>query len=229
VTLLLALEMACEPGGIALLEGERVLAEQVFAPVEQAGAVVVPRIQALLQEAGATLSGVEAIALTIGPGSFTGLRVGLSTALGLSFERAIPVVPVPTLAALSLHADGDCVVPMLDARKGQVYTGVYGPGAHSLVPDCASHPEPWLQSLQSRPGPLVLVGGGALQYREIARRVLGTRARVSEERTSGPSPATVGRLGERLLREGAALAPERVVLRYLRAPEAEVRAAAARP
>ena len=77
------------------------------------------KTEALLREHGRTFADVEAIALSIGPGSFTGLRIGLATALGLCFRGPCTIVPVPTLAALALNAGAvSPIVPMLDVQAG---------------------------------------------------------------------------------------------------------------
>jgi tRNA threonylcarbamoyladenosine biosynthesis protein TsaB len=238
---LLALETACDPGGVALAQDGRQLAERVFEGREPPGAILLPAIQELLAQEGAALDRLSAIALSVGPGSFTGLRVGLATVLGLTFTRELPVVPVPTLAALALQAlpvpgapqaeirgssaspreAPDLIVPMLDARKGQIYTGLYRRDGQCVIADCVCDPLPWYRALAQRPGRFALLGSGLPPYGDAARAVLGERAELLASEQRGPRPASVARLGERLLRAGASLPPWRVRLRYLRPSEAE--------
>jgi tRNA threonylcarbamoyladenosine biosynthesis protein TsaB len=179
---------------------------------------VLVAVDTALERAGARLDSVERIALSIGPGSFTGLRVGLATALGLCFGTERRVVPVPTLAALSRNAVGhERVAPLLDARRGQIYAGLYAPEGVPLRGDEVADPEKWLESLGDC-GPVAFLGSGAIAYaREIAG-VLGERATLLPAAIGAPRAANVGRLAIRL----APIAPEAVELRYLRAPEAEV-------
>jgi len=219
--LILAIETSGERPGVALIEDGKVLGGRILDPTRQAAGALLVTLDGLLAEAGRALDEVDPIALSCGPGSFTGLRVGLATALGLCFGTARRVVPVPSLAALSLHA-GDCapVATLLDARRGEVYAGLYGAGAEALREDCVSDPRTWLESLRELDS-VSLLGPGAVLYRDIASEVLGARATLLDAERGVPRAATVGLLGERLAREGGALAPERVTLRYLRRAEAE--------
>ena len=228
--MILAIETAAEQGGVALFEGQELLGER---RIGEGGphhtAELLPAVDALLAETGRELAQVECIALSVGPGSFTGLRIGLATALGLSFGTARLIAPVPTLAALSLGAgEVEPIVPMLDARKGQVYAGVYGPGGRALAEDRVVDPLPWLEELASLhgSGPIALLGSGAQLYRSEIEKVLGARGRLLPVEAGRPRAAWVAWLGARLAAAGALLPPEQVELCYLRRPEAEEKRAA---
>jgi tRNA threonylcarbamoyladenosine biosynthesis protein TsaB len=221
--LLLAIETATEVGGLALLERGELLADRSVGPARQHAASLLPSLDELLQSCGRRLEEVETIALSIGPGSFTGLRVGLATALGLCFGTERRIVPVPTLAALSLHAGpAPRIAPLLDARRGQVYAGTYGPDAAPLEEDRLVEPRPWLETLRGL-GPVHFLGSGAVLYAESIRAALGEEARILPPELGLPRSATVARLGARLARERAAIPPEDVRLRYLRRSDAEER------
>ena len=154
-------------------------------------------IDRLLGACERRLEEVEALALSVGPGSFTGLRIGLGTALGLCFGAERSVVPVPTLAALSLHAAGfERVAPLLDARKGQVYAGLYGPGAKPLEADRVCDPTAFLRRLQGQ-GPVALLGPGAELYQGEIDSLLGAEATRLGAPLDWPRPASVGLLGPR--------------------------------
>ena len=220
--MLLAIETSTEEGGAALLEGEQLLEEVTLGEGASFNAGLMPAVEHLLTHCESSLEDVDAIALSVGPGSFTGLRIGLATALGLCFQSDRVIIPVPTLAALSLHAGTAArIAPMLDARKGQIYTGLYGPGGSVLVEDRVSDPIPWLESLPE--GEIDLLGPGARLYRNEIRSVLGERARLHPETAGWPRAGTVGVLGSQLRAQGAGVPPGRVELRYLRPAEAEER------
>ena len=210
---------------MALLEGEALLGErELGAGQGQAGAVLV-QLDALLREHGRALEEIRLIALSVGPGSFTGLRVGLATALGLAFGTELRVAPVSTLAALSLHAgDAVCSAPLLDARKGQVYAGLYAPGARELQADRVCDLPEWLAALPHG-GPIHLLGPGAELHREAITRALGARSVFLSEALGRPRAASVGRLGARIAARGGALPVDAVELRYLRPPDARLPAA----
>jgi tRNA threonylcarbamoyladenosine biosynthesis protein TsaB len=222
--LTLALETATEVAGVALLDGPRVLGEESSGGARHHAASVLVAVDRVLSAAGRGLDAVEAIALSIGPGSFTGLRVGLATALGLCFGTERSIVPVPTLAALSLHGGhAERIAPMLDARKGQVYAGLYAPDARSLRNDRVAYPLDWLEGLEGE-GPVLLLGSGARLYANEISSVLGSAARFLPEFLASPRAASVGFLADRIAADGGALPPERVRLQYHRASDAELHA-----
>ncbi len=221
---MLAIESATARPSVALLAGEEVLA--AFEAPEEASAarVVLPGVEKVLGEAGAALADVALFALAIGPGSFTGLRVGLATLKGLAFGSERPVAPVPTLAALCLAAGSETasVVALLDARRGEVYAAARGPGGPG-------------------PGEAELLREGLYAVSDLARRlprdwrVTGDGAAllagalaaaglpaVTTVACAAAAPA-VGRLGLRLLARGEGRAAAALVPRYLRRAEAEVR------
>lgn len=219
--MLVAFETATEFGSLALLDAGELLAQHELVRGQRQAGSLLPALDALLSDRGLCLEDISEIALSIGPGSFTGLRIGLSTALGLCFGTARKIIPVPTLAALSLHAPaGERIVPLLDARRGQVYTGLYAAGGTCLLRDRVCEPGPWLESLAGD-GPVHLLGAGVQLHEAAIRKALGAEARLLEPDAGRPQAASVGRLGARLLREGGALPPREIELRYLRRAEAE--------
>jgi tRNA threonylcarbamoyladenosine biosynthesis protein TsaB len=212
--MILGIETATAQGEVALLEGDALVGERALeGGAQRHAASLLLAIDALLE--GTSLDAVEGIALSIGPGAFTSLRIGLATALGLCFGTDRWIVPVPTLAALASQAPGDApVVPMLDARKGQIYSAVYWADGSCATPDCVASPLTWLESLDA--ATYTLLGPGVVACRDEVERVLGARARIVEAR---PRAASVARLGARLVAEGGRRAPADVELRYVRAPD----------
>jgi tRNA threonylcarbamoyladenosine biosynthesis protein TsaB len=221
--LLLALETSNPVGSVALLDDSGLAGERpIGTDRAQHAAAIIGAIDELLRMAGRDLEQVERIALSIGPGSFTGLRIGLATALGLCFGTARRIVPVSTLAALSTQAGNvDPIAAMLDARRGEVYCGLYAAGGVLLEPDRISDPRSWIESLRGR-GPVHFLGSGARAYAPLLRQVLGADARLLPAEQDVPRASSVGRLGQR----GVAVAAEEVQLAYLRPSEAEEKRAA---
>ncbi|MEN8181409.1 MAG: tRNA (adenosine(37)-N6)-threonylcarbamoyltransferase complex dimerization subunit type 1 TsaB [Myxococcota bacterium] len=221
--LLLAVETATQHASVALLDGERLLAEQSATGPRPHSTRVLPSIDALLESSGASLGDIGGYAVSIGPGSFTGLRVAVATVKGLAFGDERPVVaPVSTLAALAASAeDRDRpVLAVLDARREEVYAGVFEGDVLSTprVPEGVYTAEALASLL---PHPLVLVGSAGEET------VLDTlAARLGDVERIPPSPLRaerVGRLGARLLAAGGGLPPSALVPRYVRRAEAEVR------
>jgi len=227
--MLLALETSAERGSVALFDGERLLGEVWLDARERHAASLLVCLDKLLGETGRTLEAVDRIALAIGPGSFTGLRIGLATALGLAFGTERTLVPVPTLAALATQTGvSGLVAPLLDARRGEIYGGLYRADGREVVADSCSGIREFLARLPQNET-IAFVGGGVSAHRgEIAAR-LGERARFLPLEAGVLCAASVGRLGLRLAAGGHALAPERVELRYLRRAEAEAKRLALHP
>ncbi len=219
VPLIVALETATETGSVALLEGERLLAERELDGRQRHAARLLAELDGLLAAAGRGLEQVELIALSIGPGTFTGLRIGLATALGLAFGTRRKLAPVSTLAALALRAPGAAgVLPLLDARRGQVYAGLYGPDAGPRADDRVCDPQEVVELLPGA-GEVTVLGSGADRHRELLEPLLGARVRWAAAGLT-PRAADVGVLGARQAAAGGALDPADVEPRYLRGSDA---------
>lgn len=227
--LLLAVESSSSTPGVALLRGEEVVAEVEGAPGRHGAESLLPGIDAALSRAGACLDDVEAFAVSIGPGSFTGLRVGVATVKGLAFASGKPVAAVSTLAALARAAAGCAepkapVVALLDARRGEVYAAgwrVEEPGRRVLPAAPAEGVYAPEELAAVLPAGALLVGEGV--------GVCGERLRVLAPRPLrlgpglAPRARDVGALGRLTLAAGGGVAAADLVPRYLRRAEAEVK------
>lgn len=124
---LLALDTATLVSSVALASRDRLLAELTLQISKTHSERLMPNIEELLAMAGTERRDIEAIAVSIGPGSFTGLRIGLATAKALAYALSIPLVGVPTLAALAYGCPvpGALLAPTMDAQKGNIYFALY--------------------------------------------------------------------------------------------------------
>jgi len=218
---LLALESATRVMSVAVLRGGEVLAELSTDGPAPHSERLLPGVAQVLEQAGIGLDAIAAFAVSIGPGSFTGLRIGLATVKGLAGSR--PVAAVPTLSALCLAAGADApgaVGALLDARREQVYAVVFGAvGDESpRVGESVYGADALAAAL---PGPCTLVvGEGAGPVADQVR----TRASVPVQLIEGSLRASwVGRLGARQLAAGQGVDAAVLVPRYLRRAEAEAR------
>lgn len=123
----LALETATLVSGVALATESALLAEWKLETTKTHSELLLPHIEMLLQAAQVEKQQLQAVAVSLGPGSFTGLRIGLATAKALAYALGIPLIGVPTLEALAYNcpAPGLLLSPFLDAQKGNVYQGRY--------------------------------------------------------------------------------------------------------
>ncbi len=195
-----------------------------MAPGRDAAESLLPAVEDLLRGAGCELAAIEAFALSIGPGSFTGLRVGIATVKGLAFGTPRPVAPVSTLAALAVGAGrADVpVVPMLDARRGEVYAAAYAGGeplARPIVAEGVYTPEELADRVG---GPCLLVGEGAALFGDRVAARLGGGVRRAAPEQADPHARHVGALGARVLERGEGVDAAELVPRYLRRAQAEV-------
>jgi tRNA threonylcarbamoyladenosine biosynthesis protein TsaB len=226
----LAIESATDVASAALLRNGELL-ELRSAPSElPASETLLPTVLDLLAAHGVPVAAIDAVAVSIGPGSFTGLRVGTATAKGLAFGTAIRSLAVPTLAALAakgaaLQPTGR-VVAALDARRGEVYTAGYE-GEDSLAPPvwgpAVMTPAELMPRLVAHEGPLRIIGDGVAILEPPLRGLLGGRADWISGPDGTPDAEWVGRLGFRMLTTGAGLAIAELAPWYLRRAEAEVR------
>jgi len=211
--LVLALEPATAALSVALLRGPELIDEISAAP-GPAAATLLPAVDTLLDRAG----------VSIGPGSFTSLRVGIATLKGLAFESGLPIAPVSTLAALARVADraDRLVVSMLDARRGEVYAAAYAADSdwEVVVPEGVYTPE--ALCAQIRP-PCVLVGEGAAICGEAIVAALGEGVALLPPPEGNASARHVGALGVEQLARGSWVDAAQLAPHYLRRAEAEVK------
>jgi tRNA threonylcarbamoyladenosine biosynthesis protein TsaB len=221
---ILAIETSTRAGGVALLDGDRLVAGAILNIALTHSERLMAMIDRLLAEGGCSLEGLDGLAVSVGPGSFTGLRVGIAAVKGLALASDLPVAAVPTLDALAaaLPYSLRAVCPVLDARKGEVYVSLYRWMAGSMT-RCwdylALAPAEAAARLES---PAVLLGDAAETC--FALVPAGTDVCVAPAAQRLPSPMLVGQLGHRALAAGEITAVDELVPIYLRPSEAELRA-----
>lgn len=192
----LGIETSTSQAGVALLEGGKLVIERASARPKQSAERLLPLIAEVLAEAGWEASSLDRLGVSIGPGSFTGLRVGIACAQGLSLGLGIPLVGVTSLQAMA-RAVPESVpglrVPLLDARRAEVFAGAYeaGPRAAERLAPLAVASELASERLQAElPAPLVWLGSGVA--------LCGIAPVFSGPRADEPSAFSVGLLAEEL-------------------------------
>ncbi len=209
---ILALETSTPTLSVALLDGDEIVGERVADVGAGASARILPWADELLAIAGWGPGDLDAVAASVGPGSFTGLRVGLATAKSLAWSADIALVgesSLRTLAASVSAPPGGRVAPLLDARRGQVYAALFeGAELVRVSEDVVVDPQPWAAELARR-GPLVAVGDGLDRYPqdfEGLRRSGGAR----------PTARHLAALARVSLEAGAVLDPRTASPNYVR-------------
>ncbi len=212
---LLALETATEACSIALyLDGE-VMERHEIAPRRHAE-YALPWAEALLAEAGIAKSQLDAIAISRGPGAFTGVRLAIALAQGIALALDKPVVAVSTLMAIAVQSPGERILAAIDARMGEVYVGAFarkGDTLSAISTEIVCAPE--AVALPDGEGDWHGIGTGFAAVNGILQQHLESQL-VSVDATALPHAADVARLAVAAYARGEAVAPERVEPAYLR-------------
>lgn len=225
---LLAVDTSTLTGAVALLDGQVAVAECRVNVAVTHSERLLATIDYLLSAARWRLGDVEALAVAVGPGSFTGLRIGVSTMKSLAFTTERPLVGVPTLDALAwtLPFAAHPVCPILDAKKGEVYTALFRTAAgwvDRLSPYRAVPPEALAADLaRDVHGPVIFLGDGVATCSTGLSRVLGTAACFAPLAQRLPSAVAVGELALGAVARGELADPATLIPLYLRPSEAEL-------
>jgi tRNA threonylcarbamoyladenosine biosynthesis protein TsaB len=228
---LLGIETATASQSVALLEDQQIVAEASWSGRGTGGGTLLPMIDALLRKARLSPRSVDAVAVSVGPGSFTGVRVGLATGKGFALGTNAKLFGVGTLEALaaSYGLRQGTVCAVLHAGRGEVYAAFYSCEDYelqALCPEAALSPEALaLETSMPSHGDVHLVGEAVASYRDRMLAAFRGRARVTDEGLSAkPTAATVARLALRQIRRDptGTLQDGEVDPVYLRRAEAEL-------
>ena len=208
---------------VAVADGDRILGEAEHGPDDagrpRASELLLPEAERLVSEAGGW-DGIALIAVGIGPGSFTGLRIGIATARALAQARRLPIAAVLTLDALALGireaSPGAQALAILDARRGEAFVALYRPeGERAWGPEVLA-PEALAERASGLDPAPVAAGDGSVRFREQLEAV-GVRTADPEDPVHRVAARHVCALGER----EPAGAPAEIEPLYLRAPDAD--------
>ena len=222
---ILALESSAVAASAALCDGERLIAQSFQHTGLTHSRTLMPMTEDLLKNCGMTLDDVDVVAVAAGPGSFTGLRIGVATAKGLAWPDNKPCAAVSTLEAMAWPLAHTCavIVPVMDARRSQVYNAIFqsdGQSLRRLAPDRASSLEQLAAELENIENPQILVGDGAgLCYNAFIER--GLSVRLAPPHLLLQSAWGVARGALELVREGRLTDSAGLVPVYHRLSQAE--------
>ncbi len=217
-TLILALDTATEQGSLALVAEDRVLGEYALESHDRYLTRLMPGVAELLGQTGKNLTDLTAVAVSLGPGNFTGLRIGLATAKTLAWSLKCPLVPVPTMEVLAaqfpFHPHPIGVV--MDAKRGEVFWGLFA---------C---PEDQPQVLEGPlrlaavdlpprlPRPLLLTGPGLEVHLDVLTPQLSPEIALAPPELRSPRASTLACLARHRLKQGLTANPAQLVPTYLR-------------
>ncbi len=223
--LMLALDTATLVSTVALATEDKLIAEFTLQTTKTHSEKLLPAIDTLCRFAGVAASDLEAIAVSSGPGSFTGLRIGLATAKALSYANSLPLIGVPTLLGLAYNFAGSnqLIAPVLDAQKGNVYSALYrfeqGQPQELLPVSIWSAAE--LGSKLAVSGEQTMLLGEATELVVAAADNPG-KVVVADHHLLMPRAASVARAAFQMYGEGLTSDARTLVPIYVRRAEAEV-------
>jgi len=211
--------------GVGIIEEDQVLVDLKFDVKITYSEVLLSTIDLALKTVGLKLNDLDGFAICIGPGSFTGLRIGLSTVKGLCFATGKPLASVPSLdalASLSLYCRYP-VAPLLDAKKDQVYAAIYDTSEGKLERE-SEYLVLGIEDLAKKITKMTLfVGPGARLYQKELIGLLGEKACFATGEQSTPSGASVARIGLNKLVDGQTEDITDLEPLYIRMSEAELK------
>ena len=223
---ILALESSATACSAALCRDGALIAQSFQCSGLTHSRTLLPMVHDMLENCGQSLDGVDVIAVAAGPGSFTGLRIGVATAKGLAWAQGKPCAPCSTLESMAwplAHLEGRLIVCAMDARRGQVYNALFlarGDRLERLSPDRAISLEELGEELKSVQNFKIVVGDGArLCYNSLNERVSGLELAPVHLRFQ--SAWGVARAAEELVKAGGLVSASELVPSYHRLSQAE--------
>lgn len=210
--------------GVAIVDDNKVIGEYITNIKQNHSVRAMPAVEWLMQECGIRPEELDRVIVACGPGSYTGLRIGVSIAKTLAWTLNIPLASVSSLEVLAAGGSyfNGYICPIFDARRGQVYTGLYEYADGELINrrnDQNLLLSDWLLELKKEKKQILFIGNDVSLHQELIVEVLGDQAVIASMTEHNPRPAMLGKIG--LMKE-----PEDVhtfVPNYIRLAEAEVK------
>lgn len=212
---ILAIDTTSEFGSIALTDGGEVLEELLMHSPDGFGHVLYGHLERLLERHGVPAGEIDCFAAASGPGSFTGVRVGLSAVKGLAEAAGKPAVAVSNLQALACFGSFRLRAPVLDARRGEVYAAVYDAGLQVVSPEVVSQFPGWLASLPDEEIEFISTG-----FTPFASALMGTRF---ADATVTEAPRALAAAIASLAAESRSADPAALDANYVRRADAELK------
>ncbi|MBQ9901668.1 MAG: tRNA (adenosine(37)-N6)-threonylcarbamoyltransferase complex dimerization subunit type 1 TsaB [Clostridia bacterium] len=222
---ILAIDSSAISAGCAIVEDGGVMAESFVRVGLTHSETLLPMVSNTLANAKLTAEDIDCFAVSSGPGSFTGIRIGVAAVKGMAFTRDTPCVGVSTLEAIAWNCAGldGMICAVMDARRQQVYNALFtfdGQNMVRLCEDRAISIEALTEEIRSESRCIRLVGDGALLCYEAMREKL-PNVRLVPEHLRYARGSGVAKAAQRILSEEGAVTPDRLVPTYLRPSQAE--------
>lgn len=223
---ILGLDSSGIVASVAIVEDENLIAEYTVNYKKTHSQTLLPMLDELAKMTELDLDTIDAIAVAAGPGSFTGLRIGSATAKGLGLALKKPLVEIPTVDALAynLYDANALICPIMDARRSQVYTGIYCFQDHKLVTleeQMAVPVAELIERLNERGKAVIFLGDGVPVFAKTIEETLKVPYSFAPAHVNKQRAAAVATLAQLYVREGKVVTAMEHVPEYLRVSQAE--------
>ena len=222
---IIGIESASMVASVAVVQDDLLLAEYSVNHKKTHSQTLLPMLDEIVRMLELDLADVDAIAVSGGPGSFTGLRIGSATAKGMGLALQIPLIHIPTLDAMAYQFPWSqgLICPMLDAKRGQVFTGLYRYDKEFQVikPSCAVDLKEWLQMLEQEKEPVLFLGDGAASGKAVIEENFSLPYLMAPPHMNRERASAVAALGLKYLKEGRTCTAAEEAPEYLRVSQAE--------
>lgn len=228
---ILAIDSSGLTASVAIWEDDLTLAEFSIHAKKTHSQTLLPMLQAVREKMEFHMEEIDAIAVTSGPGSFTGLRIGSATAKGFGFALDKPIIPVPTLEGLAynLYGTEHLVCPLMDARRNQTYTGLYqfvenDPGRYDIdviKEQCAVPVEEILEACNASGRRVTFLGDGVPVFAEQIKKLVKVPCSFAPAHMNRQRAASVAALAARYYEQGNIQTAAEHAPEYLRLSQAE--------
>lgn len=225
---ILAIDTATKVAGAAVVNEHGILAESWLNTGKTHSQRLLPLIDDMLKNGGITLEEIDGFAVTVGPGSFTGLRIGISTIKAFAQALNKQIVEVVSLDALSRNMSGftGIICPILDARKNEVYNAIYHGeinGIHRISPYRAIDPCELIEELKEKEESIIFLGDAVPVYKNLILEKLGDKVSFAPPSKNLLRASEVAGIGLEKFNNGDVIDLHTVKPLYLRASEAEIK------
>ncbi|MEN8257696.1 MAG: tRNA (adenosine(37)-N6)-threonylcarbamoyltransferase complex dimerization subunit type 1 TsaB [Thermodesulfobacteriota bacterium] len=223
--LILAIDNSTMYGNVALTSPEGLLAERTLLSRLTHSKRLLGSLDDILEESELDWQQLDAIAVCLGPGSFTGLRIGLSTVKGIAMATGLPLIGISSLDGLAnqLPFAGQQICTILDARKHEIYAAFYKSNEKGEVERSSDYLVMAPEELSAQIAqPTIFVGDGVNVYGDLLKETLGTNALFAPEHIIFPRAAAIGKLALKMYPQKQFLDPVSVTPLYIRASDAEI-------
>lgn len=223
---LLAIDASGIAGSVAYIKDGKLAGEYYICDKLTHSQTIMPMLEDMKALLNINLEEVDAVAVTSGPGSFTGLRIGVTTAKALALALEVPIIGVPTLDTIA-HAmvyTDYLICPIMDARRNQVYTALYKWEANNLkrlTEHMAVDIEAYILELSDREEKIIFLGDGVSVYENIIKEKLGEKAVFAPSFCNLQHASVLADVATKLYKEGQVEDPALFVPIYLRKSQAE--------